>query len=48
MFPLPLSVPVAPPAATAVQVTLESDAAKVSATVAPVTSLGPAFVTTMV
>ena len=49
ILPLPLAVkPVAPPVAEAVYVSLKKLAGKVSITVAPVTLLGPALVTTMV
>ena len=44
MFPEPLAGHVPPPAPTQVQLTLLSVAGKVSATVAPVTALGPLFV----
>ena len=42
MFPEPEAVAVPPPAPTAVHVAV-SEAGRVSATVAPVTLLGPAF-----
>jgi hypothetical protein len=49
MLPVPPAVfPVAPPAATDVQVALVIAAGKVSVTVAPVTALGPLFLTTSV
>ena len=43
MLPDPAAVQVPPPAPTQVHVTPEIDAGNVSATVAPVTPLGPAF-----
>jgi hypothetical protein len=49
MLPLPdAENPVAPPLATAVQVSLVIDAGNVSAIVAPVATLGPALLTTIV
>ena len=49
MLPLPLAVkPVAPPVAVAVYVAPVSVLGRVSTTEAPVTSLGPALVTTIV
>ena len=48
MLPEPLAGPVPPPAPTPVQVAPEMDAGKVSATVAPVTLLGPALEAVMV
>ena len=47
-MPEPEAVQLPPPVATQVQVTPVSVAGKVSATVAPVTAEGPAFVATMV
>ena len=48
MLPLPDAVHVPPPALTQDQVAPESDAGSVSATLAPVTALGPAFDATIV
>ena len=46
--PEPLSVPLAPPEATAVQELVAIPVGSASATVAPVTLLGPALLTTTV
>ena len=48
MLPLPDAVHVPPPAPAHVQLTPESEAGSVSATVAPVTALGPALLATIV
>ena len=49
IFPFPVVVfPLAPPVTVEVYVTLVSVAGNVSVTVAPVTSLGPAFVAVIV
>ena len=48
MLPVPLAVPVAPPAKTAVQELMVVPDGALSATVAPTTLLGPALLTTTV